>query len=154
MRSDCTPGNYGPGTIDSILLVEDEPTSRELLTKILGLKYPESVVFTAENGEAGLTLFRARNPAIVLTDIKMPVMDGMTMGRAIRRIRPDACIIALTAHSNLEGDPANDDRVFTHMVFKPVRIPDLLAAIEACAIVLSRSEGPTLKDKNWEEKDS
>ena len=141
MNADCIPGNHGPRAVGSILIVEDEPTSRELLTRILGLKYPGSAVFTAENGEAGLAQFRTINPAIVLTDIKMPVMDGMAMGREIRRIRPDACIIALTAHSNLEGDMADDDRIFSHMVFKPVKIQDLQEAIDACAIVLSRSEG-------------
>ena len=133
MIAELTATPARPRTVDSILLVEDEPISRELLAKILRIKFPGRAVFTAENGQAGLELFRSRLPAIVLTDIRMPVMDGTALGREIRRLCPQTGIIALTAHSNMEGIMEGQERIFNRMVFKPVKIQDLQDAIESCS---------------------
>lgn len=126
-----------PARPQCLLLVEDDPSSRELLARILHLKFPGQSILVAENGQVGLQLFRAHQPAIVLTDIKMPVMDGMAMGREIRRLAPHVCLIALTAHSNLEGDLDDQEHIFDRLVFKPVRIQELQEAIEACASATS-----------------
>ena len=68
----------------SVLYVEDETDTRELVRDILVRKYRRLVVEVAENGEAGLELFRELRPDIVITDLSMPLMDGIAMSREIR----------------------------------------------------------------------
>jgi YesN/AraC family two-component response regulator len=58
----------------SILIVEDEPGTLELLTAIITMKYPDLVLHTAGNGRIGLELFKTYTPDIVVTDINMPEM--------------------------------------------------------------------------------
>ncbi len=61
----------------TVLVVEDEHYVRESLTAYLDdIGYR---VLTAENGRSGLELFRSRRPDIVMTDLRMPVMDGFAL---------------------------------------------------------------------------
>ena len=63
-----------------ILIVEDEIRIREGIEKLLGRTgRPFAIVGEAENGKAGLELLRKLKPDVVITDIKMPVMDGLEM---------------------------------------------------------------------------
>ncbi len=84
--------------IESILYVEDEKNIRESLSQIL--KRFCNNLFLAENGEEGLTLYKSHNPKIVVTDIKMPVMNGIELAENIKEINQDAKIIFLTAFSD------------------------------------------------------
>ncbi len=83
-----------------ILLVDDE----EGIRKVLGISLADSgyEVFTAENGEQALRLFRENRPAIVMTDIKMPGMDGISLLRKIKDERPDTEVIMITGHGDLD----------------------------------------------------
>ena len=71
-----------PGAAPEILIVEDSPVEAELLRRTLvRAGFAASV---ARNGEEGLQAARARRPALVMSDIKMPVMDGYQLCRAIK----------------------------------------------------------------------
>ena len=74
-----------------ILLVDDE----EGIRKVLGISLADGgyEVMTAENGEQALEIFRNTLPPIVLTDIKMPGMDGITLLRKIKQENPDTGMI-------------------------------------------------------------
>ena len=80
----------------SMLLVEDEELTRDLLADILDKKYPEVPLYTAINGRTGLELFKSHTPNIVITDINMPKMGGVQMASKIRVIKPDTKFIVLT----------------------------------------------------------
>ncbi len=82
-----------------ILYVEDEDTVRQRMAAFLGRRFTS--VYTASDGKEGLSLFRSHRPAIVLTDIRMPVMDGLQMTEEILRSDPDVKVIVTTAHSDL-----------------------------------------------------
>ena len=91
-----------------ILIVEDMPENAEIVADLLELEGAESE--HAENGQIGVDMFAASPPGYydaVLMDLRMPVMDGLTSAREIRKLdRPDARnvpIIALTANA-LESD--------------------------------------------------
>ena len=86
-------------TESSLLYVEDEADVRELVSGMLMKNYPGLRLYVAGDGRSGLELFRERQPEIVITDIRMPVMDGLRMASAIRELNPDTFIIAVTAHS-------------------------------------------------------
>ncbi len=118
----------------SILCVEDDPLSREFLGKVISIKYPGINIQTAENGEEGLELFRKYRQTIVLTDISMPVMDGIRMAREIRMIEPEANIIALSAHNDLDCRQEELSRLFDRYLLKPANLKIICKAIDECVI--------------------
>jgi len=124
----------------SILCVEDELLSLTFLGQMLTIKYPEQKVTTAENGRSALEFFQ-QNPAdIVLTDISMPVMDGISLAREIRTLKSGVYIIALTAHDDLQlsNDVAS---LFDRYIQKPISRFDLYEAIDGCITCISQQTG-------------
>ncbi|MBW1722273.1 MAG: response regulator [Deltaproteobacteria bacterium] len=85
---------------EKILLVDDE----EGIRKVLGISLRDRgyEVFTAGNGEEALRVFRRENPAIVLTDIKMPGMDGIEVLRQIKAESPETEVIMITGHGDMD----------------------------------------------------
>ncbi|MCP4023374.1 MAG: response regulator [Desulfobacteraceae bacterium] len=82
------------------MLVDDEEDIREVLSITLeDLGYD---VLSAENGETALKLFQAHHPSIVLTDIKMPGMDGIEILRKIKSINPHTQVIMITGHGDTD----------------------------------------------------
>lgn len=77
----------------SILIVEDEDILRSLYAKVL----ESYTTHTAKNGEEGLKLFLEYRPDIVITDIKMPIMNGLQMIERIKRETPEARIVLISA---------------------------------------------------------
>jgi DNA-binding NtrC family response regulator len=83
-----------------LLLIDDEEGIKKLLS--MSLRNEGYDVITADNGQSGIELFELENPSIVLTDIKMPGMDGIDVLRRIKRINPDAEVIIITGHGDME----------------------------------------------------
>lgn len=79
----------------TVLYVEDDPDTREQFCEFL--RRPVGTLITATNGAEGLEAFKKHLPDIVVTDILMPVMDGLTMAYEIRGIVPSVPIIVITA---------------------------------------------------------
>lgn len=94
------PLDYAPSAI-SILYVEDERDAREILSSILSRKYPDTQLYQAVNGAQGLELFEKHRPEIVITDISMPLMDGIRMASVIKELNPETIIVAVTAYSDV-----------------------------------------------------
>jgi YesN/AraC family two-component response regulator len=118
----------------SILLIEDEEATLELLSIILSKKFPIFVIHTAINGRMGLELFKSYTPNIVITDINMPEMDGVQTAQIIRSIKPDSKIIVITGKNEktiLQGLVENGFN-FDHFITKPVIFEDLFESIEQC----------------------
>jgi PAS domain S-box-containing protein len=83
-----------------LLLVDDEEGIRKVLS--ISLSDIGYQVFTAENGEDALKIFRTENPPIVLTDIKMPRMDGIELLRTIKHENPDTEVIMISGHGDMD----------------------------------------------------
>lgn len=79
----------------TILYVEDEDDIRMQMAHFLGKKVRQ--IHTAINGRDGLSLFHEVKPDLVITDIRMPVMEGVTMADEIRRTHPGIPIVYVTA---------------------------------------------------------
>ncbi|CAH2029833.1 sensor domain-containing diguanylate cyclase [Trichlorobacter ammonificans] len=122
----------------SLLYVEDERVTREQVSRILQRFVTE--LHVAENGQEGLQLYREKRPDIILTDIMMPVMDGLAMCRQIRNIDRDSQLIMLTAHSDTEYLLECISLGVNQYVQKPVDFVQLASAIETCSsyILLKR----------------
>lgn len=85
----------------SVFLVEDEIIIREGIKNLIAWDdYGFSFVGEATDGEVAWPLIQKRKPDIVITDIKMPFMDGLTLSRLIRRELPDTTIIILSGYDD------------------------------------------------------
>jgi len=114
----------------NLLIVEDERMTREgLIDSVDWLQVGVSKVFSAENGEVGLSLAKRILPEIVLTDIRMPRMDGITMATRIREILPECRIIFLSAYSEIDYYKAAIDLKAIRYLDKPVEAEQLKAVI-------------------------
>jgi len=79
-----------------ILLVDDQSLFREGLRTLLSVQPEFDVVGEASNGEEALRLVAQLRPNIVLMDLRMPVMDGVTATRRLRELFPECKVIVLT----------------------------------------------------------
>ncbi len=105
-------------TEKSILLVDDEEGIRKVLSIALSdLGYQ---VHSAANGVEALRVFKAKQPPIVLTDIKMPEMDGIELLRRLKKISPDTEIIMITGHGDMGLAIKSVKYEATDFVTKPI----------------------------------
>jgi len=82
-----------------LLVIDDEESTRDLLR--ISLESDGYEVLTAEDGPSGLEIFIKDNPPIVLTDIKMPGMDGIEVLRRVKEYNKDAEVIVITGHGEM-----------------------------------------------------
>jgi len=82
-----------------LLFVEDDAVVCHAIGRMLAREFSGAQVYTADNGQRGLELFREHAPEIVLTDINMPVMNGIEMAERIRELQPATSFIVLTGYS-------------------------------------------------------
>jgi signal transduction histidine kinase len=102
----------------NILLIDDE----EGIRKVLGISLADRgyEVTTAENGREALRLFKETKPPIVLTDIKMPGMDGIELLQQIKEVVPDTEVIMITGHGDLELAIQSLKSDATDFITKPI----------------------------------
>ncbi len=120
-----------PGTF-SLLFVEDDSIVCLSIGRILAKQFPDSTIYTAENGLIGLELFTVHTPGIVITDINMPVMDGIEMAGRIKSMKADTKFIVLTGYSDKNYLDKFRETGFDEYMVKPVDFEKLFAAIERC----------------------
>ena len=84
---------------ERILIVDDELNVRHLLSEVVRKAGHEP--FQAENGLEGVEKCRLINPAVVLMDLRMPVMEGMEAFAIIHEEMPDVQVVLLTAFGNV-----------------------------------------------------
>jgi DNA-binding NtrC family response regulator len=109
-----------------VLVVDDEQAVRELLEKTLTLA--DYDVDTAADGTAALDRLRAVRYALLITDLKMPGMDGLSVIREARRIRPELPVVIITGCSTEASAIEAVNLGVTGYLIKPFRLPRVLAA--------------------------
>lgn len=110
-----------------ILLVDDEELVREELGGLLEDEGYE--VITGSDGQEGLRLFRERRPDMVITDVRMPRRDGLSVAMTIRREDPSVPVTVITGHGN-EAMAIDALRAgVTDFIKKPVNLDDLASAL-------------------------
>ena len=112
----------------TLLLVDDEPDIREVLDIYLTeLGY---TVHTAENGEKALDVFHRTVPSIVLSDIKMPGMNGIELLRRIKQESPETEVIMITGHGDMDLAIDSLKLEATDFITKPVNDDILEIALQ------------------------
>jgi DNA-binding NtrC family response regulator len=116
------------GIIMHLLLVDDEERFLNTTSKLLTQK--GLMVFTAKNGPDALELLKHQNIHVVLLDLKMPGMDGITTLREIKCHFPLVEVIILTGHGTVESAVKALKSGATDYLSKPVDIDELIAKTE------------------------
>ena len=88
--------------MSKILIIEDEPAIRRVLTKILSEESETYKVEEAEDGILGFEKIKNNDYDLVLCDIKMPKMDGVELLEAVKKIKPEIPMVMISGHGDME----------------------------------------------------
>jgi response regulator RpfG family c-di-GMP phosphodiesterase len=137
----------------NILIVDDDWQVREVLHEIfLSAGYTCQV---AGDGREGLDLFRATRPPLTVTDLKMPVLDGIALLQGIRQADADAAVIVLTGAADVKTAIESLKLGAHDFIMKPVNVDELLIAadraLERRQLLIERREYQALLERRVEE---
>lgn len=115
---------------ERILVVEDDPTIRLMLEHAFS---KAAKVFIAENGAEGLDLIASEEPDFVVTDLQLPVMDGLTMITQVRRTYVGACtpILVMTSSTEEQALLASFREGADDFMVKPFSISELRVRVSS-----------------------
>jgi excisionase family DNA binding protein len=120
------PSPSAAGGRPRVLVVDDEATIRDLLSKTLALA--EYDVDMAADGRTALERLRIIPYDLLITDLKMPGVDGLTVIREARRLKTDLPVIIITGFSNEASAIEAVNLGVSGYLTKPFRVPRVLAA--------------------------
>jgi two-component system response regulator MprA len=116
-------------SVATILIAEDDRRVRESLDRALGLEGYD--VLTASDGARALELHQERSPDLLLLDVSMPNVDGLTVCRTVRSRGDDTPILMLTARHEVDDRVAGLDAGADDYLVKPFALEELLARVRA-----------------------
>ncbi len=126
-----------------ILIADDEDSMRRLVARALAMDGHETV--TVEDGAEALErlVSEAGQYDLLLTDIRMPVMDGIALALAVTRDFPDVTILLMTGFADQRERASNLEAIIHDVVVKPFSVADIRTAV-ADALASRRPAGPAL----------
>ena len=133
-----------------VLVIDDERAILEMLE--LSLSSEGYDVLTAENGEKALEIFEQQGPRLVLTDIKMPGIDGIEVLKRIKAMDENAEVIVITGHGDMDTAVRALQSGASDFVTKPVRDEVLMLALKRAQKKLAMSEQLEDYTENLQEK--
>lgn len=110
-----------------ILFVEDDVVLNAMVSDALGMLGFK--LTTAKNGEEGLKLFESKVFDVVLSDINMPIMDGLAMSQAIREINKQVPIVLLSAHNEADYLLQSISLGINGYLVKPAAVKEIIAQL-------------------------
>ena len=125
-----------------ILVVDDDPGTRKVAKGNLGLEGFE--VLLASSGAEALELLNGTDPLAVVSDLRMPDMDGIALMAAVQARRPGLPFVLVTAHATVETAVAALRQGAVHYLTKPIRF-DELALVLRHAVAGERSRRDVLR---------
>ncbi len=135
--------------METILVVDDEQGMRELLTVLL--EHQGYRVITASDGEQALELIAHQSPDLVISDVRMPKMDGIGLLTGIRKTDPQLPVIMVTAYASMDST-IQAMRLGAHdYVTKPFRIDEIRLVVEKALAKVRRPHDRTSRPAVMEE---
>lgn len=112
-----------------VLIADDEESMRQLVARAIAMDGHETT--TAEDGAEALEILVRNNGAfdLLLTDIKMPVMDGIALALAARRDYPQLTILLMTGFADQRERASGLDAIVHDVVTKPFAVADIRTAV-------------------------
>ena len=135
----------------SVLLVDDEESVLSALKDSIGWQeLGVDTLLTASNGRAALDLFESGQIDLLVTDICMPVMDGMELIRNVRRLRPETHCVLLTAYGEFEYAKEAIRLGVDNYLLKPMARDEMIQTIQTALdnVYKRRSNSRTLLQEN------
>lgn len=129
--------------METILLVEDDDTARGTLGKILNKEGFKVIIAT--NGQDGIDKFKAESPDIVITDLKMPQVDGMELLKRIKARSRVTDVIVITGHGDYDVAISALQAGATDYLKKPINLDELLVAVGRCKENIAKRKNITIK---------
>lgn len=114
----------------TVMILDDERRTRENLIRILSARKDCRVVCSAADGAQGLELARRHKPQIILSDIKMPAMDGIQFALALKDFAPSAVLLFLTGYSDKELLLSAIKLGVCDYIEKPIVLEELQSAVD------------------------
>ena len=122
-----------------VFFVEDEIVTREgIRDKVDWLRHGFEFCGEAPDGEMALPLLQTIQPDVLITDIKMPFMDGLELARIVRERLPATKIVILSGHDEFEYAQAAITLGVTDYLLKPVTVQDLHGVLQKLAALLDQ----------------
>ena len=117
--------------MEKLLIVDDEEIELDGMAELIDWpSYGYELVGTAINGKRGLALIQEKQPDIVITDIKMPVMDGLAMIRAAQEQHVDTVFVVLSGYGDYEYTSQAMQLGIRHYILKPCDEAKILPVLE------------------------
>lgn len=123
-----------------ILVVDDEPTICNMVLRFLSMNNYEGD--SANNGKEALKMLEERDYQIVLTDIKMPEMDGIALMRAAKTNSPDLVFVIMSGYGTLESAIDTMKMGALNFIKKPISIVELITTIKKAEDVIVHKNLP------------
>jgi DNA-binding NarL/FixJ family response regulator len=120
-------------SVISVVVADDQTTIREALATMLDLLPDIDVVASAENGERAVALVLEHRPDVLLTDLRMPVLDGASATARVSAEAPDTAVVVLTTFDDEESVLAALQAGARGYLTKEAGRDDIAAAIRAAA---------------------
>jgi two-component system, NarL family, nitrate/nitrite response regulator NarL len=114
-----------------ILLADDSPSIRRALRSALGQCGEVEIVGEASKGEDAIAQTNALSPDLVMMDVSMPVLSGLTAAELIKRYHPDTSVLMFTMYKLREFVDTAKDLGLNGFIAKDASAPALIEAIEA-----------------------
>ncbi|PNV61522.1 hypothetical protein C0033_13140 [Clostridium sp. chh4-2] len=122
-----------------VLVVDDEPSALDYICNIIKMKCPSLIIAgTAENGKDGLMKYRQLSPDLVISDVKMPIMSGLDMVKAIKEEQEDAQIVLVSGYQEFEYVRAALKYGVSDYVLKPMTPANFVSAVAPVLKVLDQ----------------
>lgn len=115
----------------TVLIVENEGDGKKIVQEVMRDKFEKVII--AQNGDEGLKKFKKYNPNMVITDVFMPIMNGLDMAKSIKEISKDTPIIVFSTNSEKETLLKAIDVGIDKYVLKPIDLDDFLVTLENVA---------------------
>lgn len=145
-----------------VMVIDDEPVALQHICSIIKMKCPNyELISTAENGQEGIEKIKIMQPDVVISDVKMPLMNGIDLVRVIKEKYPNIFTIIVSGYQDFEyAKGAIQSGVFDY-ILKPVLPSNLESVLEKLAIKIEENfykernkilhqlfTGQEVKDKN------
>ncbi len=123
-----------------ILIADDEDSMRALVARAIAMDGYD--ITTAEDGADALEIISRENGAfdLLLTDIKMPIMDGIALALTVKRDYPDVTILLMTGYADQRERASGLDAIVHDVITKPFSVNDIRKAV-AAALATRKPKG-------------
>ncbi|MGB3045455.1 MAG: response regulator [Xanthobacteraceae bacterium] len=122
-----------------VLIADDEDSMRSLVARAIAMDGHQTV--TAEDGAEALEILTREEGAfdLLLTDIKMPVMDGIALALTVARDFPDLTVLLMTGFADQRERASNLSAIVHDVITKPFSVNDIRAAVNDALASRQRS---------------